>query len=57
VVALDSPGLVAWADTGTLAVIGVPDVVVVHTRDATLVVAKDRAQEVRRAVARLKRMK
>ena len=34
---------------------GVKDVVVVHTPDATLVVAKDRAQEVREVVRRLEK--
>lgn len=52
VAAWDSPGLVAWAERGDIAVIGVPDVVVVHTPDATLVVAKERVQEVRRAAER-----
>jgi mannose-1-phosphate guanylyltransferase len=56
VLAVDSPRLVAWAEAGTIVVIGVPDVVVVHTADATLVVPKDRAQEVRDAVARLERV-
>ena len=50
----DSPGLIAWAETGTVAVIGVPDVVVVHTPEATLVVAKDRAQEVRKVAERIR---
>jgi len=53
VIALESPGSIVWAEGGTAAVLGVPDVVVVHTRDATLVVPKDRAQEVRRLVARI----
>jgi mannose-1-phosphate guanylyltransferase len=57
VIALDSPGLVAWAESGMLAVVGVPDVVVVHTKDATLVVAKDRAQDVRKIVASLGKKK
>jgi len=57
VIALDSPGLVAWAEGGTLAVVGVPDVVVVHTKDATLVVAKDRAQDVRKVVESLGKKK
>jgi len=35
--------------------VGVEDVIVVHTPDATLVVAKDRAQEVRTLVDRLGR--
>ena len=56
-IALDSPGLVAWAETGTLAVVGVPDVVVAHTKEATLVVAKDRAQDVRKVVASLGKKK
>ena len=55
VVAVDSPGLVAWADRGTVAVVGLTDVVVVHTPDATLVVAKDRAQDVRRVVELLEK--
>jgi mannose-1-phosphate guanylyltransferase len=50
--AVASPGLIAWAEEGTVAVIGVPDVVVVHTPEATLVTAKDRVQEVRRVAAR-----
>lgn len=53
VVALESPGSIVWAEGGTVAVLGVPDVVVVHTPDATLVVPKERAQEVRRLVARI----
>jgi mannose-1-phosphate guanylyltransferase len=55
VVALESPGSIVWAEGGTVAVLGVPDVVVVHTPEATLVVPKDRAQEVRRIVSRLGR--
>ena len=50
-----SPGLIAWAERGTIAVVGVPDVVVVHTPDATLVVGKERAQEVRDVVKRLEK--
>lgn len=56
VVAVDSPGHVVWAEEGAVALLGVPDVVVVHTRDATLVVAKDRAQDVRELVARMERL-
>jgi len=55
VVALDSPGGVAWAESGVVALVGVENVIVVHTPDATLVVAKDRAQDVRRIVERLKK--
>lgn len=55
IVSRESPGLIAWAEGGEVAVLGVPDVVVVHTPDATLVVAKDRAQEVRELVEELER--
>jgi len=55
VVAKDSPGLIAWAEKGAVTVVGVPEVVVVHTPDATLVVAKDRVQEVRDLVGELER--
>jgi mannose-1-phosphate guanylyltransferase len=55
VLSWDSPGLVAWAESGRIAVIGVRDAVVVHTPEATLVVAKDRAQEVRRVAEELTR--
>ena len=37
------------------ALVGVSDLVVVHTEDATLVVPKDRAQDVREVVAQLKK--
>jgi mannose-1-phosphate guanylyltransferase len=57
VVARESPGLIAWAEGGVVSVLGVPDVVVVHTPDATLVVAKERAQEVKDLVADLERTK
>jgi mannose-1-phosphate guanylyltransferase len=57
VVALDSPGLVAWAEEGTVAVVGLSDIVAVHTRDATLVMAKDRAQDVRAVVAEVAKLK
>jgi mannose-1-phosphate guanylyltransferase len=55
--AVGSPGLIAWAEQGTVAVIGVSDVVVVHTPEATLVAAKDRVQEVRRIAARRGRVR
>ncbi|HEV8128468.1 MAG TPA: hypothetical protein VGQ14_02305 [Candidatus Eisenbacteria bacterium] len=37
-----------------IAALGVRDLVIVHTPDATLVCPKDRVQEVREIVARLK---
>ncbi|HTM00981.1 MAG TPA: sugar phosphate nucleotidyltransferase [Candidatus Omnitrophota bacterium] len=51
---LDSEGVVAFADGGLVAAVGARDLVIVHTADATLVCAKDRVQEVRALVARLK---
>lgn len=52
---LDSPGSVVYAETGLVALVGVADMVVVRTADATLVVPKARAQEVRRVVQELGR--
>jgi mannose-1-phosphate guanylyltransferase len=51
---VDSEGVVAFADGGIIAAIGVRNLVIVHTRDATLVCPRDRVQEVRALVARLK---
>lgn len=52
--AIDSPGSILYATDGLVAVVGLPDVVVVRTGDAVLVVPKARAQEVRRIVQDLK---
>jgi mannose-1-phosphate guanylyltransferase len=52
--AIDSAGLVTSAGGRTVAVVGVADVVVVDTPDAVLVTTRDRAQEVKAMVARLK---
>ena len=54
VVALDSDGAILASDGPLLAAIGVPDVVVVATRDAVLVVPKAQAQRVRELVERLR---
>jgi mannose-1-phosphate guanylyltransferase len=54
-VLVDAPGTIAWGEDGVVAVVGMEDAVVVHTRDATLVVHKDRAQDVRRVVEALAR--
>lgn len=51
---IDSDGVVAFADGGLIAALGVKDLVVVRTEDATLVVSKDRVQDVRAIVERLK---
>jgi hypothetical protein len=55
VVASGVSGSVLVSEPGAplLGVVGVDDVVVVATRDAVLVVRKDRAQEVRAVVAAL----
>jgi mannose-1-phosphate guanylyltransferase/mannose-6-phosphate isomerase len=54
VVALESSGCVLYAEQGTVATLGVRDLVVVHTPEATLVVPKSRCQEVRRILQALK---
>jgi mannose-1-phosphate guanylyltransferase/mannose-6-phosphate isomerase len=54
VLALESDGCVLYADQGTIAALGVRDLVVVHTPHATLVVPKSRCQEVRRILQALK---
>jgi mannose-1-phosphate guanylyltransferase len=51
---LDSSDCVAYAESGTVAVLGMSGVVVVRTKDATLVVPKDRARDVRQIVDALK---
>jgi len=53
-VLIDSDGVVAFADGGMIAALGVKDLVVVRTGDATLVVSRDRVQDVRAVVERLK---
>lgn len=53
-VLIDSDGVVAFADGGMIAALGVKDLVIVRTSDATLVVSRDRVQDVRAVVERLK---
>jgi mannose-1-phosphate guanylyltransferase len=50
----DSSGVVAFADGGLIAALGVRDLVIVRSGDVTLVCPKSRAQEVRTLVDRLK---
>jgi mannose-1-phosphate guanylyltransferase len=50
---LDSPGAIVYSESGLVAVLGVPDLIVVRTADATLVLPRERAQEVRRIVQTL----
>jgi mannose-1-phosphate guanylyltransferase len=51
---IDSKGVVAVAEEGMIAALGARDLVIVHTPDATLVCPRERVQEVRELVARLK---
>ena len=53
----DSSGVIAFSDGGLVAGIGVKDLVIVHTGDVTLVCPRDRAQEVRVLVERIKKEK
>jgi mannose-1-phosphate guanylyltransferase/mannose-6-phosphate isomerase len=55
VVLVDAEGAVVFGGDRLIAVVGVPGVVVVDTPDAVLVVARSRAQDVRRVVAALAR--
>lgn len=50
----DSSGVLAFSDGGLIAGIGLKDLVIVRTGDVTLVCPRDRAQEVRVLVERLK---
>jgi mannose-1-phosphate guanylyltransferase len=51
--AVDARGNLLFADQGTIAVLGVEDLVVVRTGDAVLVMPKSRSQEVRKLVNEL----
>ncbi len=51
--ALDAAGNLLYADRGTIAALGVRDLIVVRTDRAVLVAPKERSQEVRRIVAEL----
>jgi mannose-1-phosphate guanylyltransferase len=55
VILVDAPGSVAFSRSRFVAVVGVPDVVVVDSPDAVLVVARSRAQDVKRVVDALRR--
>lgn len=54
VLALDAGDNLLWADEGTIAVIGVDNLVVVRTGDSVLVMPKERSQDVKKLVERLK---
>ena len=54
VIEIDGGGNVIFAEEGVVATVGVRDLVVVHTRDATLVCPREAAQRIRDIVAALK---
>ena len=51
--AVDSRGNLLFSDAGTVAVVGVQDLVVVRTGDTVLVCPRERSQDVRKLVAQL----
>lgn len=51
--AIDSRDNLLYADSGTVAVVGVEGMVIVKTKDAVLVIPKERSQEVRRIISAL----
>jgi len=57
VIDIDSHDSIIYAEKRLVATIGLKDVVVVDTPDATLVCSKDRAQDVKKVVAELKKRK
>jgi mannose-1-phosphate guanylyltransferase/mannose-6-phosphate isomerase len=54
VVAVNSTGNLLWSDYGTLATLGLEDLAVVQTRDATLVCRRDQSADLKQLVARVK---
>ncbi len=53
-IAVDSSGVYAWAPGKLVALVGVNDLIVVDTGDAILVAARDRAEDVKAVVDRLR---
>ena len=54
VVAVNSRGNLLWSDHGTLATLGIENIAVVQTRDATLVCPRDQAADLKQLVTRVK---
>src|SRR5581483_6849452 len=54
-VAVDASGNYAWAPGKTVALVGVEGLVVVDTPDALLIASKERSEEVKEVVDRLRR--
>jgi mannose-1-phosphate guanylyltransferase len=55
VLALDSGGCIVYGPDRLTALVGIKDLIVVHTPDVTLVCSADRAQDVRRLIEELER--
>jgi hypothetical protein len=53
VVAVDTGENLLWAESGTIAALGVTGLVVVRTGDAVLVLPRERSQDVRLLIERL----
>jgi len=51
---LGSRNILSWSDDRLVATVGLKDIIIVDTKDALLVCAKDKAQEVKKLVCRLK---
>jgi mannose-1-phosphate guanylyltransferase/mannose-6-phosphate isomerase len=54
VVAVNSRGNLLWSDHGTVATLGLENIAVVQTRDATLVCPRDQAADLKQLVMRVK---
>jgi mannose-1-phosphate guanylyltransferase/mannose-6-phosphate isomerase len=54
IVALDSANNLLWTEHGLVAAMGIEDLVVVQTRDATLICPRDRVADLKQLVARVK---
>lgn len=54
VVAIDTTDSLLWADGVTVAAVGVQDLMIIATKDAVIVLPKDRAQDVKKVVEQLK---
>lgn len=57
VVSIDSKDSIVVSEGGVIGIVGVDNLIVVHTEDATLIIPKERAQEVRDVVQKLQSIK
>jgi len=56
-VLMDTKNSILVSDSGVIAAVGVSNLVIIHTKDATLVIPKERIQEVKEIVRRLNKRK